>query len=130
MDTLQLNPTRNKAVKPVADIFATIVATNISTIGATVPFAAGVAPSLSAALSPSDEERLRKRVRILMKCDACIPTFSFSTGTVTVRFDDRRKLRPDRMRLLEQTRKIRRSIGPVSTNVADILRELNENGER
>ena len=40
-----------------------------------------------------------------------------------------RKLSPERRVLLEKIRQIRRSIGPVSTNCGELLRELNENGE-
>jgi len=36
---------------------------------------------------------------------------------------------PERMKLFEEIREIRRAIGPVSTNAGDILRELGERSE-
>jgi hypothetical protein len=40
-----------------------------------------------------------------------------------------KRLSPERLELLERTRKIRHSIGRVSINVGDILRQSNENGQ-
>ena len=42
---------------------------------------------------------------------------------------DLKRLSPDRLQLLEKIRRIRSSIGSVSTNSGDILRILSEDGD-
>lgn len=118
----------NAAVRPVAEAFVSVIMPNIADMGKTLPFEQPPKSSPSAALDPSGIDGLRARMLIYDDCGPCV-TLSQKTTVSHVQVDPAKNLRPDRMRLLNDIRRIRHSIGPVSTNVAEMLRELRENGE-
>ncbi len=131
MTTVPVIESDNKAIGPVADAFRSIVMPNISEMSKTFPFEHAPMPSLSAALDISGIDSLGNRLRHYNDCGPCNPSPSSDRETTVshARVDLSSILSPDRMRLLNDIRRIRRSIGPVSRNVAETLRELRENGD-
>jgi hypothetical protein len=120
-----------KATIPVAKIFTSVVTPNISAIPTTLPFNGHPLLPLSAALDSSDVARLRERLYKILGCEACIlPDVSgLATEFYSKSIGIMDELTPDRLRLLAEIRRIRASIGRVSTKIGDILRNLDENNE-
>ncbi|TET37796.1 MAG: hypothetical protein E3J72_05350 [Planctomycetota bacterium] len=50
-------------------------------------------------------------------------------GNPRKREDIRKRISPERLKLLERIEKRRKSIGPIGFSLTDMLREMRENGE-
>jgi len=127
--------TRNPEVaiytKRVLDVFHDVVVTNIASVGLTVAFRSvpGISPSEFIAVNNADHLIARWNEhpadRIARIIETHLPEDSMP---IEPHLPIEARLTSERRNLLDRIRSIRRAIGPVSFNVGDLLREMDEEG--